>query len=242
MARWPLRIAIARGDTGTRCSLPDFMRVPGTIQTLPSRSISSHRAPRTSPRRAAVRIVNSIARAVVPSTLRKATMNAGTSATANAAWCSTLRSFVGGASRCSRCPLHRAGLSPCRYPEMVAQSKRIRYAGAHGRRSSARAPKLAEASSSGPACRSLQPATDLSWARRICAASRAIAAHDVRFAKRDGERRCRPRRIRQRLRPGGRPPPLARRARHCAPRLDRRPQSAACDIAAPPHAPHSAIP
>ena len=48
---------IQRGDSGTRCSRPAFIRSAGTVQTSPS--ISSQCAPSTSPVRAAVRMANS---------------------------------------------------------------------------------------------------------------------------------------------------------------------------------------
>ena len=41
--------AIAASDTGTRCSLRAFMRLAGTVHTRSAKSISSHRAPKTSP-------------------------------------------------------------------------------------------------------------------------------------------------------------------------------------------------
>jgi hypothetical protein len=52
------RIASAGSDSGTRCCLPAFMRSAGTVHTAALTSISSHRAPRTSPERAAVRMRN----------------------------------------------------------------------------------------------------------------------------------------------------------------------------------------
>ena len=52
-------IARARSLSGTRCSRPDFIRSPGTVQRPLSRSISDQRALIASPVRAAVRIVNS---------------------------------------------------------------------------------------------------------------------------------------------------------------------------------------
>ena len=55
----------ARGESGTRCSLPAFMRSAGIVHTAPSRSICSHRALRTSPERAAVSTRNSNA-SIVP--------------------------------------------------------------------------------------------------------------------------------------------------------------------------------
>ena len=46
--------------------LPRFIRSAGTFQTFSARSISSHRAPRPSPDRAAVRMMNSRQRAETP--------------------------------------------------------------------------------------------------------------------------------------------------------------------------------
>ena len=74
------RIASARADSGTRCSLPAFMRSAGTVQVLSSRSNSVHRAPIVSPVLAAVRIVNSSARAAMPSCSRNANRKPGSSA------------------------------------------------------------------------------------------------------------------------------------------------------------------
>src|SRR5262249_46974202 len=55
-------MASVRADSGTRCSLPAFIRVAGSVQVLSSKSISPHRAPITSPVLAAVRMANSSAR------------------------------------------------------------------------------------------------------------------------------------------------------------------------------------
>ena len=55
------RIASTRSDSGTVCSTPPFMRSPGITHCFLSKSISLHVAFSDSPRRAAVRIVNSIA-------------------------------------------------------------------------------------------------------------------------------------------------------------------------------------
>jgi hypothetical protein len=60
------KIATAGVDSGTRCSLPALVRSAGIVQTAPSRSISSHRAPIVSDVRVAVRIQNSSASAVMP--------------------------------------------------------------------------------------------------------------------------------------------------------------------------------
>ena len=49
----------ALSESGTLCSRLDFMRAAGTVHVRASRSISSHRAPRTSPERAAVSTRNS---------------------------------------------------------------------------------------------------------------------------------------------------------------------------------------
>ena len=63
-----LMIAIAESDSGTRCSFRAFMRDAGTVHMRASRSISARLASSTSDALAAVRIVNSSARAAVPST------------------------------------------------------------------------------------------------------------------------------------------------------------------------------
>ena len=75
-----LRSAIARPHSGTRCSMPAFIREAGIVHTRASRLISPHCAPRTSPVRAAVRIVNSSARAATPVCLRSSATNPGISA------------------------------------------------------------------------------------------------------------------------------------------------------------------
>ena len=59
----------ARGDNGTRCALPVFIRWPGIVQVSPS--ISDHVAPLASPDRTAVSAMNSTHRAgIVPSRSR----------------------------------------------------------------------------------------------------------------------------------------------------------------------------
>ena len=55
----PSSTASARGESGTRCARPAFMRSAGAVHTAPSRSISVHRALRTSPDLAAVSTRNS---------------------------------------------------------------------------------------------------------------------------------------------------------------------------------------
>ena len=57
--RAPSSTSSARADNGTRCSRPAFVRKAGTVQVAASGSISSHRAPRTSPERHAVNTRNS---------------------------------------------------------------------------------------------------------------------------------------------------------------------------------------
>ena len=69
----------APSDSGTRCSRPAFMRSAGTIQVAACMSNSDHRAPITSPVRAAVRIANRSASAETPSSLASAAVNAPTS-------------------------------------------------------------------------------------------------------------------------------------------------------------------
>ena len=61
-----LTIANARSLSGTRCSRLAFMRSGGSVQTFASRSICDHRAPSTSPDRAAVRIANSRSPPICP--------------------------------------------------------------------------------------------------------------------------------------------------------------------------------
>ncbi len=53
------RISNTRRDSGTRCSRFALVRMPGTVHTWSAVSISSYRAPRTSPDRAAVSTRNS---------------------------------------------------------------------------------------------------------------------------------------------------------------------------------------
>ena len=62
---------MALGQSGTRWPFPAFIRSPGTVQILFFKSISDQRAPITSPVRAAVRIRNSNARALIPSLFAK---------------------------------------------------------------------------------------------------------------------------------------------------------------------------
>lgn len=71
-----LMISIAWGESGTRCSLPAFMRPAGMVQSAFLRSISSGFAPSTSWVRVLVRIVNSSAHAAAPSCERSFAMNA----------------------------------------------------------------------------------------------------------------------------------------------------------------------
>ena len=65
--------------SGTRCSLPAFIRAAGTIQIRCASSISVQRMPSTSPVRAAVRIASSSARALTASRPRRRTRKAPTS-------------------------------------------------------------------------------------------------------------------------------------------------------------------
>ncbi len=74
-----LRILMARFESGTMCSLPAFIRSPGTVQSLLARSISSQVAPITSLVRAAVRIVNSKARGETPGNALSLAINFPTS-------------------------------------------------------------------------------------------------------------------------------------------------------------------
>jgi hypothetical protein len=61
----PVHPAPVMQANGTRCSRPAFILLAGTVQILFFRSISDHRAPKTSPDRAAVRMQNSRASTVV---------------------------------------------------------------------------------------------------------------------------------------------------------------------------------
>ena len=70
------RSATAGGARGTRCSAAAFIRSAGTVHTACLRSISDQWAPITSPVLAAVRIINSKARAEVRSVDLSFTMNA----------------------------------------------------------------------------------------------------------------------------------------------------------------------
>jgi len=74
------RIESAVSDSGTRCSLPAFMRSPGTTHSRSTKLISSQRAPINSPVRAAVRMANSSAHAATPSCRRSSGMNLAISA------------------------------------------------------------------------------------------------------------------------------------------------------------------
>ena len=71
--------ASASTDNGTRWGLPRFIRSAGTFQTFSARSISSHRAPRAAPDRAAVRMMKSRQRADTPGRVARSAMKAGTS-------------------------------------------------------------------------------------------------------------------------------------------------------------------
>src|SRR5262245_5542818 len=74
-----LRISTAAVVKGTRWSRFIFMRTAGIVQVAHLRSISDHLAPIDSCVRAAVRMVNSKARADRLSRLRNCAMNAGSS-------------------------------------------------------------------------------------------------------------------------------------------------------------------
>ena len=67
-------------ESGTRCSLPAFMRLAGIVQAFASRSISDQVAPRVSPDRAAVNIVKPKARADTPSRVASCPMKSAISA------------------------------------------------------------------------------------------------------------------------------------------------------------------
>ncbi len=80
------RSASAPDESGTRCGRPAFIRSPGTTHRAAGRSISDHLAPRTSPERAAVRMVNSSARAPVPFSSASLAMKAGIWSMPKALW------------------------------------------------------------------------------------------------------------------------------------------------------------
>ena len=111
---------MARADNGTRCSRPAFMRAPGIVQTLASRSTSGQVASSTSLVRVAVTISSSNARRTegLASAVRSAWMNAGTAAYGSAAW-------WGFSPQCFGSTLFRpsVGLSPLRNPDAFVQSK-----------------------------------------------------------------------------------------------------------------------
>ena len=67
-------------------SFPAFMRIAGTVHSLSVMSISAHRAPRTSPDLAAVRMANLVATAATPSHRSRNALNAGISDHGNAGW------------------------------------------------------------------------------------------------------------------------------------------------------------
>ena len=103
------------------------MREPGIVHSGSLRSISSHVAPMISPVRAAVRMVNSKARAVISSRFaelrhkcRKLVKRHGRQVL------HCLQIFARDGNISARCPDHRAGLSPWRKPPTVAHAKRAR--------------------------------------------------------------------------------------------------------------------
>ena len=113
---------IAASDSGTRCSFPAFMRSPGTVHSLCSKSTSYQAIPRTSPERAAVRMVNCRASAPMPLCWRSSAMKGFMSRHGSAAKCFDLATLERAGSSASRWPFQRAGLSPVRYRCTVAQS------------------------------------------------------------------------------------------------------------------------
>ena len=90
-ARAAASTSSAHDARGTRCCLPVFMRSPGMVQVAVSRSISSHRAPRTSALRQAVSTRNASASWVPGLELDARTFAsaAATSLCGNARWCWT---------------------------------------------------------------------------------------------------------------------------------------------------------
>ena len=73
-------------DIATRWTRAIFMRAAGTVHWRASRLNSSQRAPIASPVRAAVRIVNSRARADIAGFCRNRAMKLGTSSNGRAFW------------------------------------------------------------------------------------------------------------------------------------------------------------
>ena len=112
----PLSNSITRGGRGIRCSFLAFIRSDGTVHSAFSRLISCQVAPRTSPERVAVSIVNSSAFAATPERLRKSTIKMPTCEYGRALWCLTFLVLLGAGSTISKLPFHRAGFSPSRYP------------------------------------------------------------------------------------------------------------------------------
>ena len=98
---------------GTRCSLPAFMRWPGTTQTFSASLISSQVAPIASPVRAAVSIVNSRARAAMPPWPRRATIKSGNSAYGSAVWCFISAPWIVQARACLGAHASAPGCRPC---------------------------------------------------------------------------------------------------------------------------------
>ena len=75
----PVSTARAALASGTLCSFPAFILVPGMVQSRASKLISPHVAPMVSPVRATVRTVNSSARAAIPSLARSSAMKSAIS-------------------------------------------------------------------------------------------------------------------------------------------------------------------
>ena len=87
---------------------------PGTVQSRSARSISSQRAPMTSPVRAAVRIANSSARAAMPSCCAQLGHECRDLGIGQGGVVLDRRTLLRGRQQVSRWPRQRAGFSPSR--------------------------------------------------------------------------------------------------------------------------------
>lgn len=96
-------------------------RSAGTTHIALAISISFHLAPRTSCDRAAVSAANSSARLPIPSRRRSAANQRGASAICKAGWLPRFATLATAGKSSFRFPAQRAGLSPVRCPDAVAQ-------------------------------------------------------------------------------------------------------------------------
>ena len=100
-------------ESGTRNSLPVFVRSAGTVQQASSKLISHHRAPKASPVRQATRIVNCSAFAAMPACWRSSVMKAGASANGKAAKCCTFLMSLGDGNKTDSAPSRSPGCRSC---------------------------------------------------------------------------------------------------------------------------------